>query len=74
MNSILTRWAVVVPLGVALTSLACGENKLERGLTPPGEVAAPESADEMAMTEEQRREQERKAEARQERALFEENQ
>jgi hypothetical protein len=74
MKSIAARSIVVVTLAATLAGLACGEDKLERGLAPPDEVAAPESADEMAMTAEQRREKERKQEARQERSLFEEDQ
>jgi hypothetical protein len=71
MKSTHTAWFATASLGAAVLLLACGENKLERGLTPPGEAAAPESAREMEMTEEQRRKQEEREEARKERAAFE---
>jgi hypothetical protein len=61
--------AVILFLAVAAPVLGCGEEKSERGLTPAGEVAAPESAREMSMTEEERREQEREEEARRARRL-----
>lgn len=55
---------------VALSLAACGENKVERGLSPPepDEVNTPESAADMRETEQQRqqdlerREQEREIE------------
>ena len=43
---------------LAPLALACGSDLEERGLTPAVEAAAPADADEMAMTEKERREKE----------------
>lgn len=49
----------LAPIAIALATLslaACGENKVERGLSPPArdEVSTPESSKDMAETEQQR--------------------
>ena len=45
-------------LGAAIPALGCGQGKMERGLAPAQEQAAPIDAAEERMTEEQRRQRE----------------
>jgi hypothetical protein len=53
MRSIALRHVLMFML-IASPMAACGSDREERGLTPAGEVAAPESEREMEMTEEER--------------------
>lgn len=50
------RLAPIAIVLAALSFAACGENKVERGLSPPArdEVTTPESAKDMAESEKQR--------------------
>ncbi len=52
---LLSLWCAFL---LAPLALACGSDREERGLTPAVEAAAPADADEMAMTEKERREKE----------------
>lgn len=59
-------------LGIGVSTLACGGDRDERGLAFPGEDSTPESAAEMGMTEDQRREKAMLEEAAKERQEFNE--
>lgn len=52
----MARLAPIAIVLVALALAACGENQVERGLSPPrgDEVSTPESAADMAETEKER--------------------
>jgi hypothetical protein len=53
----LKRLGAVVIVLAALSFVACGENRVERGLAPADEESTPQSAAEMQKTEEQRQQE-----------------
>ena len=70
------EFGLIVSIGAAVLLAGCGsdQDKMERGLVVDSEVAAPESAKELGMTEAERRAAEDAEEKAREARLFKESQ